>query len=147
MIRQETTPDLINRISNDPSVRDNVCYRDGAMDWTPAFPPSVTGIIVLSDGEDACGVFVPTAPRAYQVHTLFGPGCRGREAIATAAAMLDHMKHHADRIWGATPVKNCAARWFNRQLGAMPERRDVYAAEGEVEIFALELKTWSHPLL
>ena len=139
MIRVETSPELINAISNMDAVREGVCYKDGAMDWAPAFPPAITGIIVLSNGEDACGVFVPTSDRTYQVHTLFAPTCRGKRAVETGREMLAHMKRYADRIWGATPVKNCAARWFNRQLGAMPENRDVYAAEGEVEIFTLEL--------
>lgn len=42
---------------------------------------------------------------------------------------------HADAIWGATPMKNRAARWFNRQLGAVVTGHDIYEAEGPVELF------------
>jgi hypothetical protein len=139
MIRREYDAALINRVSNMPGVREGVCYKPDDMDWSPAFPARTTGIAVLSNGEDACAVFVPTGPRVFQSHTLFGPTCRGKRAIETGKAMLAWMKPHADVIWGATPMKNCAARWFNRQLGAMPIRRDHFEAEGEVEIFTLRL--------
>lgn len=135
MIRQETDATLINRVSNLPGVYENVCYHGQQMDWSPAFPADRSGIVIISNGEDACAVFDMTGKREWQGHTFFAPSCRGRKAIETGREILAFMWPHADRIWGATPVKNCAARWFNRQLGAMPIRRDIYAAEGEVEIF------------
>lgn len=147
MIRQERSADLINLISNLPGVRENICYRPEAMDWAAAFPSDQTGIVILSNGKDACGVFVATGPREWQVHTIFAPTCRGRQAIAAAREMLEWMRPYAERIWGATPIRNCAARWFNRKLGAMPECRDLYAVEGEVEVFSLELSAWSPPRL
>lgn len=137
MIRRETDAELINRISNAEGVRQNICYRDGAMDWTKAI--AEPDIAILSNGTDAVAVFAQTAPRTWQAHTMFSPTCRGRVAIDTAKAMIEHMRPHADVIWGATPLKNCAARWFNRQLGAMPIRRDIYEAEGEVEIFEIRM--------
>jgi len=138
MIKRETGPDLINLVSNMPGVREFICYKSDAMNWAPAFEEG-DDIIILSDGDGACGVFARTAPRTYQVHTIFGPNVRGRQAIETASGMLDFMRPFASVIWGATPVENCKARWFNRQLGAMPKRREIYEAEGEVEIFELRL--------
>ena len=139
MIQREVDAGRINRVANSNGVRDGVCYHDARMDWSAAFPPHQTGIIVLSDGQDACGVFAMTADRVWQVHTLFGAACRGRQAIEAGRGMIEWMRPHADIIWGATPVRNCAARWFNRQLGAMPIRREIYEAEGEVEVFELRL--------
>lgn len=139
MIRRETDPARINRIANLPEVRPFICYHDQPMDWAPAFPAASSGVVVLSDGKDACAAFAMTGERTWQVHTLFGSECRGRRAVETARAMIEWMRPHADVIWGATPVRNCAARWFNRQCGAMPIRREVYPAEGEVEIFELRM--------
>lgn len=135
MIRRETGPELINAISAMPGVRENVCYGDEPIDWTPAFPARRSGVVVLSNGTDACAAFELTGEREWQGHTFFAPTCRGRAAITIGRAMLAFMRPWADRIWGATPVGNCAARWFNRQLGGMPIRREQYEAEGEVEIF------------
>lgn len=143
MIRQEFHPDLINHISNLPGVRENICYHGDAMDWSDAFPFSETGVVVLSNGEDACAVFALTGHKTWQSHTMFAPSCRGKAALNAAREMIEYMAPYADLIWGATPVKNCAARWFNRQLGAMPIRREFYEAEGEVEIFEIRMPTWS----
>jgi len=137
MIRREINADLINRISNSDGVRGAVCYQDGAMDWTPAF--ATDDIVILSNGQDAVAVFVQTEPRKWQSHTMFATSCRGKRAVETGRAMVEHMRPLADILWGATPVKNCAARWFNRQLGAMPITRDIYDAEGEVEIFEIRM--------
>jgi hypothetical protein len=132
--RRETNQDLINRIANSAAVRPFVCYRDGPMDWSPA----IEGCIVLSCGDDAVGVFEQTHPGVFQTHTMFGPTCRGRRAIEAARAMIDWMiPQHAVAIWGATPVVNRAARWFNRQLGAVSIGFDDFEAEGQVEIFLL----------
>lgn len=139
MIRRETDPSLINLISNSEGVRGGVCYQDGPMDWSPAFPSRQTGVIIVSNGQDACAVFGLTGERTWQSHTLFATTCRGKRAIETGRAMVEYMRPYADVLWGATPVKNCAARWFNRQLGAMPIRRDTYEAEGEVEVFEIRM--------
>lgn len=137
MIRRETDARLINLISNSEGVRGAICYQDGPMDWTPAL---ATGdIVILSNGQDAVAVFAQTEPRRWQSHTMFATTCRGKRAVETGREMVAHMRPLADVLWGATPVKNCAARWFNRQLGAMPIRRDQYEAEGEVEIFEIRM--------
>lgn len=134
LVQRERDAERINRISNSAAVRPFVCYRDGPMDWAQV----VAGCIVVSCGDDAVAVFEETAPRVFQTHTIFGASCRGAQAIAAARAILDWMiPAHADAIWGATPVRNRAARWFNRRLGAVSIGFDEYEAEGPVELFAL----------
>lgn len=140
MIREEADAALVNRVANSAGVREGVCYHDRDMDWTPLVGRD--DAVILSDGEDACAVFVRTNDRIWQAHTMFGGRCRGRRAIETGKAMLRAMRERADMVWGATPVGNCAARWFNRQLGAMPVCRDLYEAEGEVEVFVVDLRAW-----
>ena len=137
MIRRETDAKLINLISNSEGVRGAVCYQDGPMDWTPAF--ETDEIMILSNGQDAVAVFGQTSPRRWQSHTMFATTCRGKQALETGRAMVEYMRPFADVLWGATPVNNCAARWFNRQLGAMPIHREQYEAEGEVEIFEIRM--------
>lgn len=140
MIRREIDAELVNRISEDPSVRPFICYHDEPIDWTPV----IEDCFILSNGEDACGVFEPTpfgqiSKDIFQAHTLFADTCRGARAIETARAMLAWMFEHggASLVWGATPKKNRAARWFNRQIGMTAVSEDDYEAEGPVEIFQI----------
>lgn len=125
MVRLETDAQLVNKIANSDAVRPFL-REDGAevdLSLAVADRPSLTGVVVLSNGEDAVGVFHVTAIeppfQAFQVHTMFGATCRGRKAIETAREMVAWMfAHGATTIWGSTPRANRAARWFNRQLGA-----------------------------
>lgn len=135
LIRIERDPKLINRLANLATVRPAIAYHGQPLDWSAAFPAEDTGVIVLSNGGDACAVFASTGERIWQGHTIFAPTCRGRRAIETGRAILDWMHPHADLIWGATPIGNRAARWFNRQIGGHSTGFDHYAAEGAVEIF------------
>ena len=121
MVRRETDISLINRIANDDKVRPFIRPDGEAMDFSPFEGKRIseTGCVILSNGEDAVGLFEITAPHIYQAHTLFGPTCRGRKAIKTAREMLAHMfSSGADIIWGATPRINRAACMFNRLVGA-----------------------------
>lgn len=138
MIRRERDAELINRISNMEGVRSGVCYHERMMDWSPVFEPA-TGIVILSNGDDAVGVFEMTGEREWQIHTVFAPTCRGKKALQVAREMLDWMAKWGDAFWGATPDSNRAAKWFNRQLGFKSVGHDVYEAEGPVEMFRLEL--------
>jgi hypothetical protein len=47
------------------------------------------------------------------------------------------MPKWADEIWGATPMNNPAARWFNRQLGGQVTGHDTYEKDGPVELFSI----------
>jgi hypothetical protein len=146
MIRQEFDTELLDKIGNSESVRPFICYHDDEIDWYPV----VRGCAVLSNGEDAIGIFEQTPKdhdifklllpemRAWQAHTLFDATCRGRKAIDTAKEMMAFMlPEHADVVWGATPMKNRRARWFNRQIGMKPIGRDDYEAEGPVELYII----------
>lgn len=134
-IRRERDARLLNRLANLPDVRPAVCYHDQTLDWSAAFPAKDTGVVVVSNGCDACAVFASTNPRVWQGHTIFGPTCRGRRAVETGRAIIHWMTPHAELIWGATPIGNRAARWFNRQIGGRSVGFDHYDTEGAVEIF------------
>ena len=141
MIRRETSPDFLNAIANQASVRAWTDYRgeEAPMDFTPACGRSTeTGMVVLSNGEDAFACFVMTGDQDFQSHTFFGETCRGRKAVETGREMVEWMlSHGAKRLWGATPVNNAKARWFNRQIGAKVIGHDEYEVEGPVEIFEI----------
>jgi hypothetical protein len=140
MIRRETNSDLIDRISNMPGVFEAISKHGRALAWSSG----MDGLIVLSNGEDAVGVFEETAPGAYQTHTMFAPTCRGARAVETGRAMLRYMfDNGADTIWGATPINNAKARWFNRKCGARMVGRSVYPVDGAVEVFQVEKSAWS----
>lgn len=135
LIWRERDATLINNVANLANVHPAIAYHGQPLDWSAAFPAEDTGVVVLSNGDDACAVFASTAHRVWQGHTVFGPTCRGRRAIETGKAIIAWMRPHADLIWGATPIGNRAARWFNRQIGGRPAGFDHYAVEGAVEIF------------
>jgi len=133
MIREETDAALINSISNMAEVLPFISFQ-GKLDWQAAIDS--LDCIVVSNGEDAVGVFERTADRTYQTHTIFAPSCRGKRALEAGRAMLDFMvPAHADHIWGYTPIANPQARWFNRKLGAQLIGQDCLPNEGMVEVF------------
>jgi hypothetical protein len=141
MISRATSPDLLNRIANDPSVRPFVDYRrvGEPLDFSAAFPARQTGIVVLTNGADAAGIFVLTADRDWQAHILFAASCRGARAIAAWRGMLAWLKPYADVVWGAIPLRNKRARWFARHSGARHAGFDHYETEGPVELLRVEL--------
>lgn len=139
MIGPERDPNFINRIANSAAVRPFVDYRgvDTPLDLTPAIGrPAEVGIVWLSNAEDAVVAFAQTGEREYQAHVFFDGSCRGKRAIETAKEMVEWMSPHADRLWGAIPMRNRAARWFGRKVGFKHEAFDEYEAEGPVEILA-----------
>lgn len=141
MIRRETDANFLNSIANHPAVRPWVDYRgvDDPMDFTPACDRiAITGVVVLSNGEDAFACFEMTGEQEYQGHTFFGDSCRGRKAIETGKEIVSYMfDHGAQRLWGATPIGNVQARWFNRQIGFHSIGTDEFEVEGPVEIFEM----------
>lgn len=121
MIRRETDISLINSIANDDAVRPFIRPDGEAMDFAPFEGKRIgeTGVVILSNGEDAVSLFEITAPRIYQAHTLFGPTCRGRKAIDTAREMVSHMfESGADIVWGVVSRANRRAVMFHRLIGA-----------------------------
>jgi hypothetical protein len=113
--------ELANRIANQDGVREFFHTQGLPVDLTPAVaPPSTqTGIVALTDGDDALALFEMNLPGIYQSHTLFGPRCRGRKAIETGRAMVQFMFDHGARtVWGSTPRSNLKAIIFNSAIGA-----------------------------
>ena len=141
MIQRCHDTQFMNSIANQRAVRPFVDYRgsDSPMDFAPlAERCTKTGIVSISNGEDAFALFVMTGETEYQVHTFFGESCRGRKAIETGREMVEWLfERGAERIWGATPLTNRQARWFNRQVGGRAIGRDEYEVEGDVEIFEI----------
>lgn len=67
-------------------------------------------------------LFEWTAPGVYQMHSVARPDFRGAQVIRAAKVLCYELfvEHDADMIWGATPLDNRAARFFNRKIGALP---------------------------
>lgn len=121
MVGPETNVALLNKIAASDAVRPFMRPDGQPMDFSAIEGRRTTemGGVVLSNGEDAAGVFEITAPGVYMAHTMFGETCRGRKAIDTAHEMIEWMfAHGAHTVWGATPRANRKACLFNRLVGA-----------------------------
>lgn len=128
MIVREHDTALIERVGNSEHVKPFVISKEGPIDWLRI----IKGCAVLSNGEDAVGIFEETSPRIWEAHILFDKTHRGKQAEATAREMISYMMpKHADAIWGAVPMANRPARLFLRRIGATPIPDD----ESEVELF------------
>lgn len=134
VIRRETDPELANRIMNAAEVRP--FFNAEPIDLSPVFwggRNEGRRFYVLSNGEDAIGLFEGTVEGVYQSHTAFASTCRGRRAIDTAREMVEWMfEHGANIVWGATPRNNRPARWFNRQIGGK-----IIGGDDEAEVFEI----------
>lgn len=119
-IRRERTPDLLNYLANLPGVHENIGLREDAYDFTPIFQNTPNGVVAYSNGVDGVQVFEMTADREWWCTTIFGPTCRGRRALDTAAAIKAEITKYADLIFGPVPDALPAAKWFYRQLGGEP---------------------------
>lgn len=122
-IRRETDPHLMRKIAESDGVMPFVGIEHNRPDWEAlsSLRPGESGVVILSNGEDAMALFTMTAPRVFQGHTMFADTCRGRRAIETGREIIAWMfDHGADVVWGSTPRGNRKARWFNRQIGMRP---------------------------
>jgi hypothetical protein len=120
----------MHRIANSDGVRESVGIEvDGQHDWRAwaTLPTDETGVICLTNGEDALAVAELTTtpggtviPGVVQGHWAFATTCRGRRAIDTGKAMIAWLHEHGQRIvWGSTPNENRKAIWFNRMIGGL----------------------------
>lgn len=130
MIRRETSPDLVNRIANHPSVWPHVARHGRPLDFSGAFPATTSGVVVLTNGQDAAMVFEQTAERVWQVCTMFQDTCRGARARQAGAAMREYMRPFADLIFGKVPDDLPHAKRFYADLGA--ERAAAYEIDGDI---------------
>lgn len=141
-IRRETNPDLMRRIAESDAVMPFIGIADNRPDWEAlaTLRPVESGVVILSNGEDALALFTATADGIFQGHTMFAETCRGRRAIETGKDILAWMfDHGADVVWGSTPRENRKARWFNRQIGMRP----LPTSDDEDENFEIR-KEWVH---
>jgi hypothetical protein len=138
MVRRETEPSLLNKISNDPSVYSMLAGRyvvDDVIDWSSIFPMARTGIVALSNGEDAFQIYELVAPRIWEVFTAFVGTCRGKRALETGRAFRDWMEPHADLIYGGIPDSLPQAKIFYTRLGG---ERVPYVVIDGVKYVAIE---------
>lgn len=141
MIRVETSAELVNRITNDPQVLPYVSRHGSPIDWTPAVESP--DCVVLSNGADAAMVLERTAPRDWQVNTIFAPTCRGKRAVETGLEMKAFAtQQYADLIFGSIPNALPQAQWFYRKLGGVPVSRVksggyIYRAQEGETLFRL----------
>lgn len=140
MIRRETSAELVNRITNAPEVLPYIARHGQPIDWSPAIEHP--DCMILSNGEDACMVLERSAPRDWQVNTIFAPSCRGARAVETGLAMKAFMlPEYADLIFGSIPQSFRHALWFYRRLGGIqiPEVEsggERYVAQDGEALFA-----------
>lgn len=126
MVRREYDSALINDIANRAEVRPFIdhLHIDGPLDLSPAVGwATQTGIVWLSNGEDAVSAFEQAGDRVWNVHVMFAASAHGKRALSIAREMIDRMRPYADEIWGLIPMSNRAARWFARQMGFRPDSR------------------------
>lgn len=122
MVYRTHDTELLNRIANSSAVLPFIggVKRD---DWLT--PEDDENVVLLTDGENAIGAFINTAPNIYQCHWLFGENVRGRAALDLCQQMVNWMRGYgAEILWGTTPLDNRKALWFNRRMGAVPTWHD-----------------------
>ena len=128
-------PDIARAILHDPE--------DGLFD-TQECLGAVYSFILLDNRVDGGMLFEWSSPNIWQAHTVFGPTCRGKMAIADAKDIIREMfvLWDAKQLWGQTPVGNRQARMFNRMIGATSRGMADHWASGEVEYFTIDRDDW-----
>lgn len=120
MVGIERNPEIANRIANSEGVREFLRPDGAPIDLTPLceMRPTQSGMVLLSNGDDALSMFELTCDGVFQGHIAFAQSCRGKRAIDTAREMIDFMwDQGADVIWGDVPKWNKPAILFMRRLG------------------------------
>lgn len=133
MVQRETNPDLINRLSNEPDVYAVLASRysvKGPIDWSPAFPSTRTGCVILSNGEDAAQAYELRGERSWEVCTVFAKTCRGKRALETGLEMRKWMEPYADLIFGCIPDSLPNAKQFYARLGG--QRVESVEVNGDI---------------
>jgi hypothetical protein len=130
-LRRATLADTveIKELLNDPLIRPTI-GGEGELDPTALLSDERN--IWLFD-ERGGAVFAWRGPGIYEGHSFFR--VRGREALKAGRECLGMIE--ARMIWGATPLENNAARWFNRQLG-FTSLGMIDTPDGRCELFTLE---------
>lgn len=128
-------PDIAKAILHDPAT--------GNFDASAAVG-AFRSIILMDNRADAAAMFEWSSPTIWQAHTVFDHTHRGKLAIQTAKTMIREMftVWQAEEIWGATPVDNRAAHFFNRKIGAQYVGQDEHHTSGTVLNFRIKRDEW-----
>lgn len=111
MIRRVYDASEIDWLLNDPAIRPTI----GGEGHLSVFDLIADERNVFLVEDDNGAAFLWRGPGVFEGHSFFR--ARGREAIRIGQRMLGSMEGQACLVWGATPAKLKAARWFNRQIG------------------------------
>ena len=147
VIRRERDHVLLNKVANHPDVVGWIRPDGEPTDWAPLFTEraSISGVVVLSDGEAACGVFELVdgsdwTAQVFKADTIFAPPVRGQRAVLTAMAMLNWMfDRNVASVWGATPTTNRRALMFNRLIRA---ERVPDLCDADEDVFVFRRDSW-----
>lgn len=126
MIERTFSPEIINALMNDPTVRPTIGGK-GKLDATTLLCDP-RNICLIADGGGA--MFAWRGPGVYEGHSFFL--VRGRDAIALGRAIMDQMV--GNMVWGLTPEHLPHVRWFNRQIGFV-SHGFMDTPEGRCELF------------
>lgn len=124
----------IAELLNDPLIRPSI-GGEGELDPTDLIADR-NNVCLFDDRGGA--MFVWRGPGIYEGHSFFR--VRGRDAIRLGTTLVHSMidLFGAGMIWGATPLDNRSARWFNRQLGFQSLGEIDRPESGRCELFVLE---------
>lgn len=135
----EVTPELLNRLANEPAMLAQLGYDH--LDLSGFFdrPDNVA----LGDA-NGVALFGHMGGGIYEGHYLFPRHCRGKDALARARCFLDTIftLHGARLIVGATPAENLSARIFSRALGFTRQGTSVENGRSCV-LFHMERDQWA----
>lgn len=141
MIRRETEPTLLNRIANEPEVRQlafiGMLYPNTELEYDFVFQDQRN--VVLSDGSAFAAIFKWTSPGVYECHIMALAHARGAHMMRTARVMLDYMKEQgASLVWGQPSIYNKGAVCFIRRMGLKASGYGHDPFIGDVQYFATE---------
>lgn len=141
MIRRETEPTLLNRIANDPEVRQlaflGMLYPSQELDYGVVFDDSRN--IILSDGSAFGAIFKWTSPGVYECHIMALAHARGAGMMQTARTMLSYVAERgAKTVWGQPSIHNKGAVCFIRRMGLKASGYGKDPFIGDVQYFVTE---------
>lgn len=139
------TPSQINYLANHPHILPEIA---------PGYAHVDIGHFLSRPGNRAFGnsfgavLFVSLGGDAYELHYLFTPLLRGREALRIVRAALNYMftTHGATFICGETPRENRAARAMNRALKARQAGEITDSLDRPCIVYVLERESWAASL-
>lgn len=116
--RERSDATLINALANLPqNARGLARYQTEGQPFD--FDAILPLICMLTNGEDACMLLEEKEPRLWECCTIYGPTCRGGEAVRVGLEMKEYMRPWADTVFGSVPDALPEAKWFYRKMGGV----------------------------